>query len=81
MNQAYPESKSIKQKVIEKLEIRLRMKMVNARVKTFIRNHYEKHLRDKGATSQGSFTLRDDLYALARSKTSKSSTPGNPSKK
>ena len=66
MHQSRPTTKTIPSHTIVKFESRLRKKMLHARLNTFINNHYEKEAKLRGKTSKGSFTLRDDLYAIVR---------------
>ena len=40
--------------------------MVHARLNGFINHHYDKEAEASGKFGKGGFTLRDDLYAIAK---------------
>ena len=71
MRQARPQSCSIPKEVITSFELRLRKKMLHARINTFFRNYYDRKKNEIGQVSQGGFSLRDDLYAVLKTKRTK----------
>ena len=58
----------IETSVMEKFELRWRMKMINARINGFIQNFYNKLISADGNRTEGGATLRDNLYAVTSRK-------------
>ena len=66
MEQARPSIVHISNMIIYSFERRWRKKMVHARLNGFINHHYDKEAVASGKFGKGGFTLRDDLYAIAK---------------
>ena len=74
MYQARPQVQ-IDPAVVQSFELRWRQKMTNARLNGFIQNHYNALLQKGGRRTEGSMSLRDDLYTVtSRNKRQKKST-------
>ena len=66
MQTARPRTQTIHVDVIRRFELRWRKKMIHARINAFIKGYYHKKAQEMGRVTKGGFTLRDDLYALAK---------------
>ena len=66
MKQARPSTTCISDKQIKDFELRWRKKMIHARLNAFLRGFYNRRSKEEGFATQGGFTLRDDLYAVAK---------------